>query len=179
MDFAMSETEMRREEVRGLFALGLVAITVTLRYASGLPSTISSGFFSNIPILSILDGVILTWGLYAFFMVFAFSGDFLPKSLSDMFRNLARFCLILSLVFLTFAAALVGVVNMGISVWIIAAAVLVVAVSKAVETYRKNKSPSKAPSLELSSSKPASNPGEVPACVQLLDEFRERARRRI
>jgi len=52
----------------------------------------------NIPLLSIIDTILVTWGLYAFFMVFAYSSDIPFPKFCYMFKQMGRFCLMLSLV---------------------------------------------------------------------------------
>lgn len=135
----MFEYDLRREEVRGIFTLGLLAIFVTIRYLSGLPEITQVGLFSNVPIHLILDLVIFTWAFYAFCMVFALSGDILPKSVCDWFRALAKYCLLISIASLTFACIVVFLLNLWFIVPLIAFYPVVYLIIKAIEKYRKKR----------------------------------------
>lgn len=144
----MSREDFRREEIRALFTLGLIAIFITLRYTSGLPTIIQASPFSNIPIHLILDVFILTWGLYAFFMVFASSGEILPKSFCDMCRVIAKNCLYLSFIFLIFVAIFLALANIYIVILVLMGACVIYLVGRRVAKCRRKRSKKKSVSKD-------------------------------
>jgi lysylphosphatidylglycerol synthetase-like protein (DUF2156 family) len=81
----------KRENLRGIFVLGLLAILIVVRYQNPtLKVTIGQ---SNPDITPLINITILCLSLYAFFMVLGASDDVIGKHLSEMFRNLSKMCL--------------------------------------------------------------------------------------
>jgi len=78
-----SETELRREELRGLFTLGLLAILVVIKFQNEkLPVTMGQ---SSLDLIPWLNFTIILWSLYAFFMVLGLSSDVIGKNLAETF----------------------------------------------------------------------------------------------
>jgi len=62
-----SKTELKREELRGLFVLGLLAILIVIRFQNEkLMVTMGESSFDFIPLITI---TIVWWSMYALFMV--------------------------------------------------------------------------------------------------------------
>jgi len=67
LDHSQLNTKLRREELRGLFTLGLLAILVVVRFQTEhLMVKIGQSSLALIPFINF---TIVTWSLYAFFMV--------------------------------------------------------------------------------------------------------------
>lgn len=107
-DLLSGEGEIRREEIRGIFTLGILAILFTLRdyldtskldSNSMLYALMSNTFLEKL-IPFAIDFTLVFWLAYAIFMVFGFSQDIIGVRLSEFFRNFAR--LILGMTFSTF-----------------------------------------------------------------------------
>jgi hypothetical protein len=64
--------DKEREELRGLFVLGIIATLLTSREFLDFP-------ILGVPTRTILLSLILSWGAYAFFMVIAISGDWVKE----------------------------------------------------------------------------------------------------
>ncbi|MEM3490046.1 MAG: hypothetical protein QXO75_10405 [Nitrososphaerota archaeon] len=83
-----SKSELRVEEIRGLFVLGLLAVLATIRLQRDkMIVTIGQVSFDIIPLLDI---TIVLWSFYAFFMVLGLSEDIIGKTTSEAFRNLSK-----------------------------------------------------------------------------------------
>ena len=83
-----SRVELRREEIRGLFVLGLLAILVAIKFQNEeIIIKIGKISFDIIPLLTI---TIISWSLYAFFMVLGVSEDVIGKSASEIFKEFSR-----------------------------------------------------------------------------------------
>jgi hypothetical protein len=81
-------TETKKEEIRGLFVLGLLAVLTSVRVQySKMPVTIGQSSFD---VVVFFDLTILFWSFYAFFMVFGLSEDMLGKSIAEVCRGVAK-----------------------------------------------------------------------------------------
>lgn len=90
----MSETEnkrMRREEIRGIFTLGLMAILITLRVSQ---HEITLEIMGQVYIFTeIIDVTLICWGIYAFAMMIWLSPEIFPK-------NVCKFSYVMGILFL-------------------------------------------------------------------------------
>ena len=91
------ENESVKEQIRGLYMVGLLAVLVTFKVSSKL-DPIADGFFSV---------VIMLWGAYSFFMVFAYSTILRPfftlptstnEKIASFLKDMAHVILWMSLV---------------------------------------------------------------------------------
>ena len=116
-----------REEIRGIFALGLLAVVTTVRIQyialnrditiliDGKPQNITPFF----------DAMIVLWSLYAFFMVLGISDDIIGEKACRGLRRISRYYLyisflILGLFAIVFYYALYPLQAIGLSVFAIA-----------------------------------------------------------
>lgn len=84
----------RREELRGLFTLGLMAILIALRIAqTQIVFSFQPLFDRSYNVTSVVDLTLVMWGIYAFMMVVSLSSDVLPE-------RLCRFCHLIGVLFL-------------------------------------------------------------------------------
>lgn len=91
-----------REEIRGLFVLGLLAVLSSIRVQhEEIWVTIGQASFNIIPWLDI---TITLWSLYAFFMVVGLSGDIIGETTSEISRELSK-------VFLQFNFVILGLLS--------------------------------------------------------------------
>lgn len=97
-----NEDDLRHEERRGLFLLGLLAVLVAIRFQN--EEMIVTFQQVNLNIIPLVDLTISLWALYALFMVFGLSEDVVGETLSEMLRSFAKVFLILNFVIL----ALIG-----------------------------------------------------------------------
>lgn len=88
----------RREEIRGLFVLGLLAVVASMRIQSKEMTIIIAEKSYDVSIF--LDIMLIFWGFYAFFMVLGFSEDIIGKKSSSMFREISTKYLYFSFVIL-------------------------------------------------------------------------------
>ncbi len=87
---------LRREEIRGLFALGLLAVVASIRIQN---SQIVYTFNNNkYDVTIFFDVTLLMWSLYAFFMVVGLSEDILGQKTSQSFRSLSTYYLFFSFI---------------------------------------------------------------------------------
>jgi hypothetical protein len=78
---------VKDEELRALFVLGVLATLLAgQQYYQGM--SISFGILT-MPVKDLVNIILLTWGSYAFFMVFALSKDIFPKFINDFSRTLS------------------------------------------------------------------------------------------
>ena len=106
--------DMQREEIRGIFALGLLAVLVSIRLGINLETI----YIDWRPIiLFFMDTTSFTWGVYAFFMVFAFSHDIFPIKFCKICYNVGRIALFSCISFL-FLVAILIMIQFGIQVWL-------------------------------------------------------------
>lgn len=68
-----------REELRGLFTLGLMAVLITLRVTQ--TKILLNLFGYSYDITGIIDLTLIFWGIYAFLMITWLSSDWLPERL--------------------------------------------------------------------------------------------------
>ena len=107
----MSAKEIRREEIRGLFTLGLMAVLVTLRLKLDPEYAVQFMEFKDIKVCPIIDIILVTWGLYAFFMVFGYSNDLFSSKTCNTFKEIGQGCMLLSIAFLCFIGILIVLTN--------------------------------------------------------------------
>jgi len=84
----------KREELRGLFVLGLLAVIASIRIQSDEITIAIEQKSYEVTIF--LDIMLFLWSFYAFFMVLALSEDIIGKNLSNMFREVSATYLYLS-----------------------------------------------------------------------------------
>jgi len=94
----------RREEIRGLFVLGLLAVIASVRIQNDEIMVIVGENAYNVVIF--LDVMIVMWSFYAFFMVLGLSEDIIGKKASSSFRETSATYLYISFVFLAFLSIL-------------------------------------------------------------------------
>ena len=75
-------TDTKREELRGLFTLGLMAILITLRVTQN--EIIFYIFGQQYNMIGVIDVTLMFWGLYVLLMILWLSNDWLPKNLCDI-----------------------------------------------------------------------------------------------
>lgn len=101
-----TESELKKEEIRGLFVLGLLAVLASIRVQSEkMMVTVGQLTFDMMPLLNI---TIILWSFYAMFMVFGLSEDMLGKSASNMFRETAKAFLYFNFLALGFLSLMLG-----------------------------------------------------------------------
>lgn len=94
---------LRREELRGLFVLGLLAVVASIRIQNDeILITVEEKSYE---VTVFLDIMLLLWSFYAFFMVMALSEDLFGKNLSSRFRETSTQYLYLSFSLLAVLAA--------------------------------------------------------------------------
>ena len=99
-----SSSYFRREEIRGLFVLGLLAVIASVRIQNDEIMVIIDEHSYNVVIF--LDVMIVLWSFYAFFMVLGLSEDIIGKKASSMFRENSATYLYFSFLFLVFLSIL-------------------------------------------------------------------------
>ena len=83
-----SSSNFRKEEIRGLFVLGLLAVLASIKVQSDkIVVTIGQ---MTVDIIPMLDITIILWSLYAMFMVFGLSEDMLGETTANIFRETAK-----------------------------------------------------------------------------------------
>jgi hypothetical protein len=96
----------KKEEIRGLFVLGLLAVLVTVKtQQSKIEILINQNLQDVTPFL---DVTIMSWSLYAFFMVLGLSDDVIGKSVAGSFKEVATAFLYLNFIVLGFLSLLLG-----------------------------------------------------------------------
>jgi len=93
-----SRSYLRREEIRGLFALGLLAVVASIRIQNSEITMMVDETSYNVTVF--LDVVLLLWSFYAFFMVLGLSQDIIGDNASKMFQRLSTQYLYFSFVIL-------------------------------------------------------------------------------
>lgn len=118
MSNSQSDMDYGREELRGFFVLGLLAVLVVIRFQSEkLMVSIGQSPVDIIPLLNI---TIILLSLYAFFMVLGISDDVIGKTLAESFRNLSKYFLRLDFLLTGFLGTLYFIIGYGTrAVWII------------------------------------------------------------
>jgi hypothetical protein len=87
-------SDERREEIRGLFTLGLMAVLITLRVTQ---TEIIFHFLGQEYIMTeVIDVSLGFWALYALFMIIWLSDDWLPKKVCKIAYELGRLMLVIS-----------------------------------------------------------------------------------
>lgn len=118
MPTSQSDMTERREEVRGLFVLGLLAVLVVVRFQSEkLMVPIGESSFDLMPLMDI---TIILLSLYAFFMVLGISDDVIGKTLAEWFRNISKLFLRLDFILTGFLGTLYFILGYSTrALWII------------------------------------------------------------
>jgi hypothetical protein len=113
-----------REEIRGVFVLGLLAVVTAVRIQyiamNRDIAILIEGEPQNITIF--FDAMIILWALYAFFMVLGISDDIIGERASRGFRTVSRYYLyvsflILGLLAVVFYSAFYFLQAIGLSVF--------------------------------------------------------------
>lgn len=90
----------RREELRGLFVLGLLAVVASIRIQNNeIVLIVEQKSYNVAPYLDIM---LFLWSFYAFFMVLGLSEDIIGKKSSIMFREVSTWYLYISFIILAF-----------------------------------------------------------------------------
>jgi hypothetical protein len=99
----------RKEEVRGLFVLGLLAVFASIRvqYSSFM---VQFGQLS-LDIIPLLNVIVVLWSLYAFFMVLGLSEDIIGKIAAEAFRQNSKTFLLYNFLLLGVLVAIFGIVG--------------------------------------------------------------------
>jgi uncharacterized membrane protein len=97
------QLDVAREELRGLFVLGLIAVIATVRSTVGTSYSISIGS-TSLDIVPLLNFILVMWSIYAFLIV-------LGLSVSDACLSFARIFLILGLVVTMIISTLAAVLG--------------------------------------------------------------------
>jgi hypothetical protein len=101
-----TEQNYRKEEIRGIFVLGLLAVLVTVRIQNAkIMVTIGQTTFDAIPLLDI---TVLLWSFYAFFMVLGLSEDIFGETMASSFRQTAKTFLTFYFIMMAFLALIFG-----------------------------------------------------------------------
>jgi hypothetical protein len=88
------EKQWRREELRGIFTLGLMAILITLRVSQ---QEITLEIMGQVYIFTgIIDVTLICWGIYAFAIIIWLSTEIFPP-------NVCNFSYVTGIVFLLFS----------------------------------------------------------------------------
>lgn len=95
-----SSSYFRREEIRGLFVLGLLAVVASVRIQNNQVMVNVGENPYNVVIF--LDVIIVLWSFYAFFMVLGLSEDIIGKKASNVFQETSTTYLYLSFLILAF-----------------------------------------------------------------------------
>lgn len=104
-----SSNDTRKEEIRGLFVLGLLAVLSSIRIQnSEMIVEIGQASFN---IIFWIDITIVLWSLYAFFMVLGLSEDLVGKPISSSFREMSKVFLGLNYTLLIFFSLLVFILG--------------------------------------------------------------------
>lgn len=102
-----TEGDFKKEEIRGLFVLGLLAVLASIRLQNEkIMVTIGQVSFDLIPLLNV---TLVLWSFYAMFMVFGLSEDMLGKTASSAFRETAKAFLYLNFLVLAALSLILGV----------------------------------------------------------------------
>jgi hypothetical protein len=82
------EARDRREELRGIFTLGLLAVLVAIKLQNKtLMVTVGK---TRVDIIPLINVTIIFWSLFAFFMILGLSRDVIGKTLAGVFRTLSK-----------------------------------------------------------------------------------------
>jgi hypothetical protein len=95
-----------REEIRGIFTLGLLAVITSIRIQyQGREITFQING-TNYIVTPFFDVMIILWSFYAFFMVMGISDDIIGEKTSRIFRTTSRYYLYASFIILGFLAVI-------------------------------------------------------------------------
>jgi hypothetical protein len=81
----MSERELRREEVRGIFAIGMIAVLFSVNQRFG------SIRVDGVPVEFLTFLLLFFWSLYVLLMAVGVSGDIFGAELADFCRDFGHF----------------------------------------------------------------------------------------
>jgi len=99
-----SSSYFRREEIRGLFVLGLLAVIASVRIQNDEVMVIIGE--NSYDVVIFLHVMRFLWSFYAFFMVLGLSEDIIGKKASSTFRETSTNYLYFSFLFLAFLSIL-------------------------------------------------------------------------
>ena len=106
-----------REELRGLFVLGVIATLISARpYYESVE--IPFGFIP-VEVTLFADFILILWGLYTFFMAVSYSGDFLPGYLCDIYNRIGRVLFILGAFFTSYLSIILFIFGFINKLWVI------------------------------------------------------------
>jgi hypothetical protein len=112
-----SHARSEREELRGVYMLGVVAIYATVRDLPLLS-------WAKIPpwslVLAVVDGIMVLWAVTGFFMVFAVSEDIIGRNWASRTRKAAEEAFSLSAmwtVLLIYAVGIFGILYLVAATW--------------------------------------------------------------
>jgi len=125
---------IRREELRGLFILGMLAILWQSQGRFEEFSKSENIFLKTIPTLNYLLAVF--WGAYAITMILGWSHDFLPEWMCVEFRSVATIFLQLSFGLVVMLSVIALVVEYGVYMLIAIATTFAVVAIRFVSTKR-------------------------------------------
>jgi hypothetical protein len=97
----MNESEKardRREELRGIFTLGLLAVLVAIKFQNKTLMVIVGK--TRVDIIPLINVTIVFWSLFAFFMVLALSRYVIGKTLAGVFQTISKAFLLIYFVLL-------------------------------------------------------------------------------
>lgn len=89
--------EWRREELRGLFTLGLMAILITLRI--GQRELVFTIMGQSYIFTQFVDITLACWGVYAFMMIVSFSTDIFDQRMCKISRAIGLSFLAITFIF--------------------------------------------------------------------------------
>jgi predicted transglutaminase-like protease len=86
-----TRAELRKEEVRGLFAIGVVALLISVRSVVA-EVTFKAALLGQVTIKDLVDGLTLAWGIYIILMAIALADDLFKKVPLLRLDRIPRFC---------------------------------------------------------------------------------------
>jgi hypothetical protein len=101
---SQTPTSFRKEELRGLFSLGLLAVAAAIRIQNIQINLVIGETTHNVT--PFFDVTIILWSFYAFFMVLGLSDDIIGIKASQMFRSMSIYYLYFSFIILGFLASI-------------------------------------------------------------------------
>lgn len=101
-----SKDDDKRENLRAVFLLGLLAVLVTIKIQYQNKELIVNLGQYPLDIIPLINFTIASWSFYAFFMVLGLSEDVIGKQTSKMLRNLSKIFLAYNFTMLTIFGAL-------------------------------------------------------------------------
>ena len=127
--------DFRKEELRGLFVLGLLAVfaSVRVQYSSFM---VQFGQLS-LDIIPLLNIIIILWSLYAFFMVLGLSEDVIGKTAASVFRQNSKTFLLYNFLLLAVLIGIFGVVGFPHIIYLLGFIVILISYFFIVKLFEK------------------------------------------